>query len=770
MNRAYYDWPALLVILGLLWWVAYQFSRRTYRLAVGVVAAAGVLAVTGYGLRLPGKHPTFARGLLAGGNAIARDMLGWFIPPGLRHTVLLGPMGWLLLLILIGSVLVAFDTLSTRRQQPTVSVGTVPPDGGGSGGGNAGDGDGDAGGSGSASGGSSGGDSRAVQSRRVITEELKFRLPAVAVRSPASMPGGSTLASLATVVSDSGLQGSKLTAALMQAVHALEARPRVYEVQIFVDHCTDDGKVDPNGPKVLVTVDVRDARNGQTLATRILSPCAEDEAAERVAGFTARQLFRNDRSTPAWATGSYDGDDLSAYLLAQEMKPANRTYDAIAKARQRQREKLASAVSRSTNAGLVQYELASLDDLDGRTVDALRLHLDNRVHNPRFLPARYRLAVSLAALAGAIQEKWPADPAGARRHATPAGRALPAGQADTPARIREDLAHNLAWSGLLRTIRGRQFRDLHLAHQAGRGAGARTRALSGLLQTAHPTTVEFRRISRVLLMLACRELRAYRRRMRASWLLWGALIHRQERAAYLELLRSGPNWRLHPRRRLATPRVALAGMELALRIMTPPHQTQHEIAAARSRTVRQLGLDRVLDGGRKWVYGRLPWQAVYNAACLYAMTTGPDAKPSPAAASKAVTLLRLAIADPDCELDRPSEWIGADPSLAALYGKPEPGRKTVFDAFVYEQAHRDFDPAPVNHCRDPWFQALLPVTSPEHGRHRDRGRQVRRLEPAPQPATQPQSATQLSAGAGREPGRLAAVWQRIRAFGSRPGH
>ena len=420
-------------------------------------------------------------------------------------------------------------------------------------------------------------------------------------------------------------------------------------------------------------------------------------------------------------------------------------------------------MSRSTNAGLVQYELASLDDLDGRTVDALRLHLDNRVHNPRFLPARYRLAVSLAALAGAVQEKWPADPAGARHHAAPAG------QADTPARIREDLAHNLAWSGLLRTIRGRQFRDLHLAHQAGRGAGARTRALSGLLQTAHPTAVEFRRISRVLLMLACRELRAYRRRMRASWLLWGALIHRQERAAYLELLRSGPNWRLHPRRRLATPRVALAGMELALRIMEVPREAQQEVRKRRSRTMRQLGLDRVLDGGRGWVYGRLPWQAVYNAACLYA-TTGPDAKPSPDAASKAVTLLRLAIADPDCELDRPSEWIGADPSLAALHGKPEPGRKAVFDAFVYEQAHRDFDPAPVNHCRDPWFQALLPVTSPEHGRRRDRGRHGRRLEPAPQRATQPQPATQPSAGAGREPGRLAAVWQRIRAFGSRPGH
>jgi hypothetical protein len=183
MNRAYDDWSALAAILLLLWWVAYQFSRRTYRLTVGVVATAGVLAVTGYGLRLSGRHPTFASGLLAGGNAIGRDMLGSFIPAGLRQTLLLGPMGWLLLL-LIGSLLVTFDTLSTRRQQPTVNVGTVPPSGGGGDGSTSG---GDSSGDGNPSGGR-----RAALSRQVITEELKFRLPAVAVRSPASMPGGST--------------------------------------------------------------------------------------------------------------------------------------------------------------------------------------------------------------------------------------------------------------------------------------------------------------------------------------------------------------------------------------------------------------------------------------------------------------------------------------------------------------------------------------------------------------------------------------------------
>ena len=706
VNRAYYDWPALAVLLVILWWVAYQFSRRTYRFTVGVLAAAGVLAVTGFGLRLPGKHPTFESGMLAGGNVVSRDMLGALIPADLQHTLLPGPTGWLLLLVVIGGVLVAFDTLSVRRQQPTVNVGTVPPGSSGSdtGGGNTGGGNTGGGNGGGGNGGGGNGGSQDAGTRQVITEELKFRLPAVAVRSPASMPGGSTLASLATVVSESGVQGGKLTAAVMQAVHALEARPRIYEVQIFVDHCTKDGTVTPDGELVLVTVDLRDARNGQTLATRILRPCPVAEAPEKVAGFTARQIFRDDPSTPVWATGSYDGDDLSAYLLAQEIRSASRTYQALTECRQRQRKLLADAVGRSTNAGLVQYELASLDDLDGKTVHALRLHLDNRVHNSRFLPARYRLAVSLAALGGAVGDKWPTGPAGEGDQAVLAG---PADQAEPPALIRRDIAQKLAWSGLLRTIRGRHFRKLrHPDQDPVYGAKGRQEAITRLLMTADPNEVESGQISEVLLRLACRELRAYRRRMRASWLLWGALIYRQERTAYLELLRTGPSWRRHPRRRMATPRVALAGFKLALRCVTKPDGAGNAITAAQFRARRQLGLGRVLDRGHRWRYGKVPWQAVYNAACLYAMTAPPGAAPSDEAADDAVRMLKLAVTDPACELDRPSEWIGVDPSLASLQ------KTEAFTAFVREQAYLDFDAAAENPPPGdaPWFQRQLPYS------------------------------------------------------------
>jgi hypothetical protein len=66
-----------------------------------------------------------------------------------------------------------------------------------------------------------------------LLEELKVRLPAVEVGKPATMPGGSTLEALASLISDSSATGAKATAALMQAVHALEAQPRIYEVRIY---------------------------------------------------------------------------------------------------------------------------------------------------------------------------------------------------------------------------------------------------------------------------------------------------------------------------------------------------------------------------------------------------------------------------------------------------------------------------------------------------------------------------------------------------------
>jgi hypothetical protein len=90
---------------------------------------------------------------------------------------------------------------------------------------------------------------------------------------------------------------------------------------VYLERCSADGHRQPDGNWLHVTVDLRNSRNGQNVAVRMLPPCPPDEAAKRIAWFTARQVFKHDHSTPAWAVGSADGQDLSAYLLASEISP-----------------------------------------------------------------------------------------------------------------------------------------------------------------------------------------------------------------------------------------------------------------------------------------------------------------------------------------------------------------------------------------------------------------------------------------------------------------
>lgn len=690
MDRGLRDWLALALIFMLLGAVSYWFARRTYRLTTFAAIVIGGFAITGYGLNLGTRPASYLDALRGGGNELTREMFGHLMPDRLRGSLVPGLAGWIALLVLTGGLLVAFDTLCAHRQQPGVQVGDVPEQPPGP----------------PAAPGQVSAVRSGLTARRILTEELKFRLPAVEVRAPASMPGGSALESLAAVVSDSGLQAGKVTGALMMAVHALEARPRIYQVNTFVEYCGADGQLSPDGLYLLITVDLRDTRSGQSLAARVLRPCLPEDAAEMVAGFTARQVFRQDVSTPDWAVGSLDGEDLSAYLLTREMRPAARTFADLYDCRQRQRAKLEGAVGRSANSGLVQYELASIYDLDGLSLDSLLLHLDNRLHHPRFLRGRYRLAMSLSMLADPVAFRgWigagpPADPADAGSY---------------PASVKADIIRKLRWAGMLRALSTQDCERAGLAEPqvtelGGRRAArvSRERALVDLLSTPHPDGGQAVRARLVLLLLARREFASYRRQFRAVSLLWCALRYRPERSASLALLSTSPRWWRHPRRRLWA---AVAGREIVdarlRRLEAGPPEADRELAAAQSRIRRKLRLGRLLDGGRPWHFGKVPWQAVYNAACLYAL---PASGGSPGSASDAVRLLRLAISDPACELDRPSEWISADPDLRLLRGQQ------AFDEFVREQARRDFSPAADNSVAGQWLASLLPAATvpPRH--------------------------------------------------------
>ena len=682
MNKAYFDWPALLVILVLLGWTAYQFSRRTYRITVLVAVMAGALALTEYGAASGATN--FIDAFKAGSNVVTQTMLNPLVAG--TQSFLPGVVGWVALLVLCAGVLVWFDTWSARREQPRVTVAEAPP----------------------AETGRPG-----LTNRRIITEELRFRLPAVYVRKPATMPGGLTLDNLASMVSESEVKGGKLTAALMRVVHALEGQPRTYEAHLFVECCTPDGQVCSDGSLRRVTVDLQDARTGRSIAVQMLPPCSQREAAEQAAGFAARQVFRDDPSTPAWAVGSRDGQDLSAYLLSQEICRKGRTAEDLHDSRRRRREELEQVVKNSPAPGVVGYELAAMYDMDGEYLNSLLLHLRNRVHYPRFWAGRQRLATALSALAGADFDQQ-------RQGRVNAGDGAAPGEL---ARVRAEIAWRLDQAGLLREL--------------NQDEGAKE-SLQGNPWTHAPDAV-----SKALLYLAEQEFRACRRAEGTFSILWNAFAHREERASLLQMLR-GNRRRLYPWRRqlassiaikIATQRLnllqhyaeadelfnkalarAMAAHEAAADEPLQTAQTRAEALRTEAddslEKAQQWAKDRLgVDEDQAVLAERVPWPAVYNAACLFALSS-PGHQPTHNNVATAVKLLRLAIDDPACDLEYPSEWIAMDPDLRSLRDQP------AFDEFVREQAAKDFapsQPAEVGDnvkVGDKWFRERLPVAEP----------------------------------------------------------
>ena len=370
MTAAEIDWLAFAVLLVLLGWTAYHFSRRTFRIVTLVILVIIVVLVTRYGLALSGHRRDFSSAFLLGGNKLAGVMLGPLTPDGARHLLRSGPGGWVVLAVILTGILACLDTWCTRREPPRVSVAEVP-----------------------------GTQAANDGLRREITEKLQFRLAAADVHKPAAIPGGSTLDNLATVVSSSDVQGTKTTAMLIRAVNALAAKPSTYQARLYAEVISPRPRSPRNGTPLRITVDVEDARTGAIIATRTLRSCSEADAADKAAGFTARQVFLRDPATPAWALGSLDGENLARFLISQEMSPKSAEPKDLMHYREEQRKELESADYGNADAVLGRYELACLYELLGKPLTALDLHLRNRVYQPWFLRGRYRLAMSLSMLA-----------------------------------------------------------------------------------------------------------------------------------------------------------------------------------------------------------------------------------------------------------------------------------------------------------------------------------------------------------------------------------
>ena len=368
---------AACVALG---FVGYHFAVRTLRIVAAIFVLAVVAAVTRYGVAHPGAgaHPDLVNSFTQGFDDLSRA----FFRPLLGHNnPTPGRIGWL---VIIGLLVFGYRELEVWAmcwQPPTVDLSALGGDR-----------------QGTQNGSASGGQDKSATDQRhdTVADELRFRLPAMAVKAPAILPGGSRVTGLASIAESTGNTAGGLAGAIINFVGALWPNPTQYQLRI---------RVEPPGNQhhatggVKVTVDLENSRTGGSIATKTLPARRLDEAACVVAGYVAQKIFSEDPTAPSWCYGISDGSDLAALLSSWlDRVYANSPAD-ISEARFRQMVILERGASNSLCAGVTRYELAHLRDLNNNRVEALRLHAINREQYPRFYRGRYRLGMSLEMIA-----------------------------------------------------------------------------------------------------------------------------------------------------------------------------------------------------------------------------------------------------------------------------------------------------------------------------------------------------------------------------------
>jgi hypothetical protein len=106
--------------------------------------------------------------------------------------------------------------------------------------------------------------------------------------------------------------------------------PRRYQVRIWVEAVDRQGAANGLEKARKVTVDLEDPQTGGSIATKTLVADDLDQAAEVVAAYVARQIFKADPTTPAWSVGSFDGGDLAALLSVQQLRVSRESGKTIA--------------------------------------------------------------------------------------------------------------------------------------------------------------------------------------------------------------------------------------------------------------------------------------------------------------------------------------------------------------------------------------------------------------------------------------------------------
>ncbi len=647
-------WAVFVIAAVLLGFVGYHFAVRTLRFFTLFLALAVIFFVTRYGITHPAGPSaspvsSFSRGFDDLSAAFFRPLLG-------RNISAPGRIGWLAIIVGLVFGYRELEVWSMRWQPPTVDISALS------------------------------GGQQATQTSDAPDEpdegrtdkqrhdrlvaELRFRLPAVEVRAPAVLPGGTKPNELASIAENSGVNGSGLAGAIIRFFSMLWPNPRRYRVRVWIEHDERSAHDEKRASaSTRVTVDLESLKSGGSIATKTLVAREFDQAASAVAGYVARHIFKEDPTAPPWCVGSVDGDDLAAMLIVGQQRVSPRSPHDIRHSRRKQIDILEKC---KLDASVARYELAQLYDLEGQHVKALLLHAMNREDYPRFYRGRYRLGMSLEMIANPVFKL-------SDRHAM----------------------------DMLESLHVLDRCDVTHAPAGGRDI------VPGPLPSG---------LRAELLAAAQDELRAVRQQLTLWRVIWEMLWHRDERAI------RKPYWRMRERQRfhdgarvaelLVAVRQSLVAAELHSDLNGSPHADSPSHKASRQAGAMRIaaaitgdsaaikarlensappgvpkspGRKRSKENAKKTRFlpllRRTPsWQAAYNTACVYAALGQPchDWTKKEEMAEQVVISLTRAFNDPDCEMERPWDWISADPDFSSLQSSKK------FQSFLDGQNQRDY--------------------------------------------------------------------------------
>jgi hypothetical protein len=641
-------WLVAVVACVLLGFVGYHFTVRILRFVAALLALALAVVATRYGVAHhgAGAHAdlvnSFTQGFDALSNAFFRPLLG-------HNNPVPGRIGWLVIIGLLVFGYRELEVWAMRWQPPTVDLSAL------------------------------GGDKSDTQDATttdqchdLVANEIRFRLPAVAVRAPAILPGGTKVAGLVSIAESTGNTAGGLAGAVINFAGALWPSPRQYQIRIRVEPFSKNHRATSG---VRVTVDLEHARTGGSIATKTLPARRLDEAGSVVAGYVARQIFSADPSAPPWCYGSFDGSDLAAMLIEWQVRTCPKSEKDICRARAKQRRILEKGASSSICAGVTRYELAQLYDIDGLHAEALRLHAINREQYPRFYRGRYRLGMSLEMLANP--------------------------------------KYKLTGKKAKETVR--ECLDIldrcHVTRRSERRHDVIERLKLGK-PLPRSLRIEF-------LKAAQGELREVRRQLAPWHLIWSALVHRDERAIWKHYWSLTERERFHDGVRVAELLVAVRQSLDAKKGTGPRVRNNYNLMRARwittaitddKDTIREVlksgdvpppgqeshGQDLPHPYAQRtrwvpWQHSTPSWQAAYNTACLYAALARGRNKEK--MAQRVVGSLIRAINDSHCEIGRPSEWLKQDPDFSSVL-RSEPFRTLL--ATLREDGPQEVNPMPAD--------------------------------------------------------------------------